>query len=207
MDWIDIYSSLLDDDGQKVASKIKAKQKYIKLIKSYAGDGKLLEAGCGTAVVSSYLAQYQNVSAIDLDEKMVDLAKKISKKFFNGKNKIKQGSILELPYKDNTFEVSFSNGVLEHFSDEDIIKVINEQLRVAKYMIFGIPSCYYDPEEAAYGNERFLPKKHWLKLIEMSGAKLLKVVNFSDEGLFNRIKKVKKWFRPSPFFIFVLERK
>ncbi len=208
MQWYELYADKLKNNGQDyVNNKIKAKTKFINLIKKYAKDGKILEAGCGTGIVSSYLAQTNDTSAVELDKEMVKLAKYASKEFFGGKNKITQGTILDLKFDNDTFEVSFSNGVLEHFEDADIIKIINEQLRVSKYMIFGIPSCYYEPEEASFGNERFLNKKHWLGLIDQSNGVLVESMNFSDEKPFSRLLKPKKWFRPSPFFIFVLKRK
>ena len=64
------------------------------------------------------------------------ITKKISKEYnSNNKPKFKIDSILELDYKENEFDVSFSNGVLEHFNDEEIILTLQKQMYIAKTVI------------------------------------------------------------------------
>jgi ubiquinone/menaquinone biosynthesis C-methylase UbiE len=47
-----------------------------------------------------------------------------------------------LKFKDNTFDLVFSDGLLEHFkSEQDVVKIIKEQLRVSKrYVLNFIPA-------------------------------------------------------------------
>ena len=125
--WYEIYINEINEKGSisnYVDDKIKTKKNLINLIKKYSPNKKIIEAGSGTGVLSIYLASIGFSSvAIDIDKDILNLSKKIAKEY-GAKNmpKFMIDSILKLNYKNKEFDVSFSNGVLEHFSDEDIIK-------------------------------------------------------------------------------------
>ena len=57
--------------------------------------------------------------------------------------------------------------MLEHYSDEEIIKLLNIQLEVAPLVIFDAPTNFMSSEYRAkgFGNERYLPTSHWKKLV------------------------------------------
>lgn len=136
------------------------------------------------------------------------ITKKISKEYnSNNKPKFKIDSILELDYKENEFDVSFSNGVLEHFNDEEIILTLQKQMYIAKTVIVGIPTKYFDPEEAMYGDERFMSFAFWRKIIDDAGGKIIEEKSCHYMGKIKRIFDFKKYFRPYPFRIFVIEKK
>jgi len=42
---------------------------------------------------------------------------------------------------------------LEHFSDDEIIRALEQQLYIANIVILGIPTKYFNQEEAMYGDE------------------------------------------------------
>ena len=106
--------------------------------------------------------------------------------------KYKQGDILNLQYKNNTFDVSYSNGVLEHFSDEEIVETLKQQMNISKYVIFGIPSTYFNMNEKMLGNERGLTLDEWKNLIHKANGKIF---------------EIKKRFKPKAFWLFVIEKK
>ena len=79
MNWYQLY---LEDIQKKksidvyIEDKIKFKKPLIELIRKYAKNKKIIEAGCGTGVVSTYLASINfDVTAVDIDNQMLELAK------------------------------------------------------------------------------------------------------------------------------------
>lgn len=93
----------------------------------------VLDAGCGSAdVVRYFLKKGYDVKGIELSgnvlkERANDLLKK---------GIVQQGSLTELPFPDNHFDVVFSSEVLEHIPEADIPKVISELTRVTKSLLF-----------------------------------------------------------------------
>ncbi|NLE07508.1 MAG: hypothetical protein GX627_02785 [Parcubacteria group bacterium] len=69
--------------------------------------------------------------------------------------------------------------MLEHYSDEEIIKLLNIQLEVAPLVIFDAPTNFMSSEYRAkgFGNERYLPTSHWKKLVSKN-FKLKKIYGF-----------------------------
>lgn len=210
--WYQIYLEEIEEKGSMsnyVIDKIKNKKVLIDLIKKYSPNKKIIEAGSGTGILSTYLSSIGFDSlAIDIDKEILNLSKKIAKEYnATNKPKFKIDSILELNYKENQFDVSFSNGVLEHFSDEDIILTLQKQMYIAKTVIVGIPTKYFDSNEAMYGDERFMELNFWREIIKKSGGKILEEKSCHYMGRFKRIFNFKKYFRPYPYRIFVVEKK
>lgn len=82
-------------------------------------------------------------------------------------------SILDLKYKQKEFDVAFSNGVLEHFCDEEIIKILKEEIKIANTVIFEVPSRYFDDDEFMNGDERCLTEEKWEELVEKANANIV----------------------------------
>lgn len=213
--WGEIYQKDVDKKGGNlsyVLSKINKKKKLINLIKKYA-DKNIIECGSGTSVISIYLASLgYEVTAVDIEDDVIELSKKLAKDYYDSLEtcktmvKFERKNIFQLDYPNNHFDVAFSNGVLEHFSDEDIIKIIKEQLFVAKTIIVGIPTKYFSPKEAKYGNERVLVLSYWRKLIRKSGGLIIEEVGMDREPLSKRLVNFKKYFKPKPYHLFVVKK-
>ena len=212
MGWYEVYLKDIAKKGNLenyVDDKIKNKKIIINLIKKYAKGNKLIESGSGTGVLSTYMASLKyDVTGIDIDKDILNLSKKIAKNY-NSKNKptFKNKSIFKLDYKENYFDVSFSNGVLEHFNDEQIIDTLKQQMKIAKIVIFGIPTKYFNQEEAMYGDERYKNNKFWRNLISISGGTILEEKSMHYMSRMKRLLNYKKYFRPYPYRIFVIKSK
>lgn len=92
----------------------------------------VLEAGCGTAESLVLLTKKaKKVYGIDLSNDALALSKKIftEREIPVEKYEIKKGDLNNIPYADNTFDVVFNAGVIEHFTD---LQPIKEMIRVAK---------------------------------------------------------------------------
>jgi ubiquinone/menaquinone biosynthesis C-methylase UbiE len=124
---------------------------------------RIIEVGCGSASLSIFLSHFKcSVTAVDNIDEILDNAK-ISSDSFNGKVLFKKADAFNLPFENNSFDIAFSQGVIEHFSNVDIFKFLKEQLRVAEKVIFSVPSRFYNHLD--FGNERLLTKKQWERIL------------------------------------------
>jgi len=176
----DYYASEIKKYGgtkEYVIAKAKEKKKLINLIIKYAKGGRILEAGSGTASNSIFLANRGfEVVCIDKDKNIIKLSKKISKKF-KRKPTFVNKNILNLKPKEE-FSVVFSHGVLEHFADEEIIRLINKELQLGKIVIFSVPSDFFKEREAINGDERFLSRKKWRQIIKQTNGEIIRVFSY-----------------------------
>lgn len=204
---IDIEEFPTPDDYFKY--KLKYKKKFIKKVIEYSNNKKVIETGCGTGLMAGYLQKLGlKVTALDLSQKVLDYAHDIAS---NSKVispcKYEQGDILHLKYKKNSFGVCYSNGVLEHFNDEQIVETLKQQMYISDYVIFGIPSTYFNMNEKMLGNERSLTRKEWQMLIEKAGGEIVEQTSFHYYKIYRRIFEVKKWFKPKAFWLYIIQKK
>ena len=214
--WNKLYDNYIKEEfkdwNQYFKTKMKLKKNFLKLVIKYSKNSKpVLECGSGTGKFSAYLASLGlDVYAIDLEYAMVEQAKELSNKV-SPENPVKvlQGDIRNIPFTDNFFSVTHSSGVFEHYSDSEIVEIINEQLRVSDACIFSVPTPYF--EKKMLGNERFMRRKEWRKIISKSNAKIIKETGYHYKTLGKRIidilKKPKRIFKPIALYTFVLMEK
>lgn len=214
--WNKLYDNYIKEEfkdwNRYFKTKMKLKKNFLKLVIKYSKNSKpVLECGSGTGKFSAYLASLGlDVYAIDLETAMVEQAKELSNKV-SPENPIKvlQGDIRNIPFTDKFFSVTHSSGVFEHYSDSEIVEIINEQLRVSDVCIFSVPTPYF--EKKMLGNERFMRRKEWRKIISKSNAKIIKETGYHYKTLGKRIidilKKPKRIFKPIALYTFVLMEK
>jgi len=89
----------------------------------------ILDVGCGSGSSISYLlGQGKKAQGIDVAKTVVEKAL--------SKNRVCQmGSILNIPFSDNSFDVTFSSDCIEHLMPCDIDQALNEMLRVCKQYV------------------------------------------------------------------------
>jgi len=85
----------------------------------------VLEAGCGTGQTLFPLSKKYETVGLDISQAALNLAR------LNCKNPV-LGSIFEIPFKENTFDLVYNSGVIEHFRDPDNVAAIAEMARVTK---------------------------------------------------------------------------
>lgn len=192
------------------------KKPLLDRIRKYAKNKKeILEAGCGSAANSIFLANNGfNVICIDNNPEILKFARSNSSRFENSPIFLKK-DILRLPYLNKSFDVSFSHGVLEHYADNKIIDLINSQLSVAQFVIVSVPSNFFKQKEAVNGDERFLDKKYWIKLISKTNGELVEIFSYfydSDKLKIHLLKLISfltlnKLPKTKPYIGFVIKRK
>ena len=91
----------------------------------------LLDAGCATANLYKYTKK-RNISytGMDIDQHLLDGARER-----HPEANLKLGSIMDIPFLDNDFDVVYVRSVLEHIHPDEIDIAINELVRVAKRML------------------------------------------------------------------------
>jgi len=159
------------------------------ITKLLSTNDKILGVGCGTAVDEIYLSHlgYQ-VKAIDKSGKVLKLAK-LNNEFFQGRVKFHLEDMFNLTFKDKEFKVCFSQGVLEHFSAPQIKKAISEQLRVAQYVVFSVPSIHWQGQP--FGDENFWPLEKWFEIL--TGFNLIDYEGYSYKtSLVRLMEKINK---------------
>lgn len=189
-----------------VSNKLKSKKQIIKLINKYSPNNKVMEFGSGTGILALYLSTMnKHVTALDLDNDMIKLSKKYFLPYFKDANINYVNTDIRDFNTDYNFDVTYSIGVLEHYSDKEIIDLLHKQLTMSNYVIFGIPTTYFDEAKKMYGNERYLSLRYWRKLIKQSKCKIIKESSYHYLNIFQRLINLKKWFKPNPVHIFVVQ--
>lgn len=102
----------------------------------------ILEVGCGFGRNIKFL-KTEGVSAVitgvDISRKMIRKARKyVPQKGIT----FVQGDIRHLPFKDKSFDVVFTHGVLMHVSQTDVEVAFSELCRVAKNAVYLIEQNY-----------------------------------------------------------------
>lgn len=95
---------------------------------NFAEGSKLLHAGCGSGQVDIDLQQRYKITAIDISRDALDLYARYNPEA----HRIEQASILDLPYESGSFDGVYNLGVVEHFTREEIVKILQQFLRVLK---------------------------------------------------------------------------
>lgn len=139
---------------------------------------KVLEVGSGTGSMSTFLSYLgYAVTSLDNDIKVLSKAKNLAKKL-NGKVSFVLNDAFNIPFGDNYFDVVCHQGLLEHFSDAHIYKLLDEQLRVGKIVVLSVPNDSY--KQLDFGDERLLPNSFWDKLLKKR-YKLLMSLSYNPQ--------------------------
>jgi len=148
----------------------------------------ILDVGCGEGFTLSRLKMKKigkKLEGIEYNKKAIAL----SKKEYPGL-KIRQGSIYELPYKNNSFDLVLCTEVLEHMQSPE--KALNELIRVSKkYLLLSVPN------EPFFMLAQLLRGKNWSRF----GNDIEHINHWTFLGFQNFVsKKIKIKYVSIPFF-------
>ena len=132
---------------------------------------KTLEIGSGTGLQSCFISYFGiEVISIDCDAKVAKMASKVSR-YYNSKGvNFVVADARYLPFKDKTFGLSFSQGLLEHLNNKTIIEIVSEAKNAVNgKILFSVPSINF-PEQS-FGNERLMYPGDWKTILLRFNAK------------------------------------
>ncbi len=127
---------------------------------------RILEVGVGTASMSIFMSHLGlEVTSIDSNEEILNQANIFARKL-NEKVCFILCDAFELSkkFKPKEFDIIFSQGFFEHFQDEQIVRLLEEQLKVGKAVIFSVPSKYRFKRD--FGDERLLSIHRWKGILK-----------------------------------------
>jgi len=129
---------------------------------------KVLEIGSGTGVMGFPLAQAGiKVVSIDNDPQILKMAL-INAGVLGADIEYREADAFHLPFLDREFKVAFSEGLVEHYSDEDIAKLVAEHQRVSDIVVVSVP--LKGSSNISYGNERWMTMEEWEAIFKPMGA-------------------------------------
>ena len=165
---------------------------FIKSIqKRFPAGSRILEIGFGSGATAKILADMgYRVTAIDIDSQVVQRFE-ATLGYWKERLEVVQMDMFDLKFKEGEFDLAFHQGVLEHFPDQDIVRALQQQARVAKNVIFDVPNNRDRIQH--YGDERFLTFRHWASLIKKAELELL--------TYFGRSPRVWTYILPHGFFL------
>ncbi|MBY0403356.1 MAG: class I SAM-dependent methyltransferase, partial [Cyanobacteria bacterium] len=90
----------------------------------------ILDVGCGNGVITNILPQEIRVVGLDLSEAALSQVQR----------ETKIGSITDLPFEDNSFDLVMANDILEHLTEEQQHQALREMQRVSSgYILITVP--------------------------------------------------------------------
>lgn len=135
---------------------------------------KILEVGSNVGSQLALLQKmgFKHLYGIEINRETVELSKSMTKDI-----DIIKGSALDIPFKDDYFDLVFTSGLLIHISPLDIKKVMKEIYRCTKKYIWGFEYYADKYTEILYrGKQNMLWKADFSKLYQenFKNLKLIK---------------------------------
>ena len=130
----------------------------------------ILEVGCnlGNQLILLHEMGFENLTGIEINEAIAQAAQARVPWAV-----VRQGSALQIPFADESFECVFTSGLLIHINPQDLAGVMKEIHRCSKQWIWGFE--YYSPSirEVPYrGNDNLLWKADYSQLYLENSADL-----------------------------------
>jgi ubiquinone/menaquinone biosynthesis C-methylase UbiE len=165
----------VSDPFRKVAEEMDLR---LKLLGLQAVDYKnkiVLDAGCGTGEYTCWHAvRNKSVTGVDLSKPSLNRAREYAASYNIANIDFKEMSVLDLQFPDNSFDLSYSMGVLHHTPDP--YKGFCELVRVTRPGGIVIASVYNK-----FGRLRHNLKQKWVNAL-------------AGENPVKRVETAKKWF-------------
>jgi dolichol-phosphate mannosyltransferase len=162
---------------------------------------EVLHAGCGSGQVDADIRNRVSITGLDLSVNALRLYMRVNK----GHCKVLHGSIFDIPRPDASVDGIYNLGVMEHFTEEEIQKILREFRRVLKkdgrivlfwppefglsvlffkgltviFRLLGKPNVKFHPDEIT----RIRSRAHACGILEQAGFKVVEY-SFGPRDLF-----------------------
>lgn len=166
--WGDFYKGLCGD-RRLLEGNILEHRFFVESIVRFVKPGdKVLEIGSGTGVMGWPLAQAGvKVISIDNDPEILKMAL-VNSALLGADIEYREADAFHLPFVDREFKVAFSEGLVEHYPDEDLAKLVAEHQRVSDVVVISVP--LKGSRNPAFGNERWMTMEEWEALLRPLGC-------------------------------------
>ncbi|MEK7595135.1 MAG: methyltransferase domain-containing protein [Patescibacteria group bacterium] len=166
-------------------------------------NAKALDVACGVGIYCKFLGSLglKEVHGVDFSEDAINSAKE---NFPKGKFVI--GDSKNLPYQTNTFDLILNAHMVEHFTDQEILKFMKESLRVLRPggKILLITPNGWCPNRFLFPKVWFYDPSHINFSSPVKLAKMLKNVGFSTtkikQELFSNNGQMGKYVPPKGYY-------
>jgi len=156
---------------------------------------KILEVGANVGIQLMFLQRmgFKNLYGIEINKEAIKLSKSMTKNIY-----LIYGSTLDIPFKDNYFDLIFTSGLLIHISPFEIKDAMREICKVTKNYIWGFEYYADNYTEIIYrGKKDILWKTNFPKLY-LDNFKNLKLV---------QERKLKYWNNENVNTMFLLKKR
>lgn len=138
---------------------------------------RILDAGCGSGRNMVELARFGTVYGIDIAPYSVRQARS------RGLQNVTQGSLTDLPYDDDTFDLITSLDVIEHIEDD--VAVLRELRRVAKpgaALLLTVPAyqSLWSSHDVVNHHQRRYTKRTLLASTDAAGWRPVRTTHFNS---------------------------
>jgi len=175
------------------------------------GDKRILEAGFGSARLCLALARdlpHSEITGIDISPRLVERATQIAQANDLRNVTFRQNDIFALSFPDETFDVVFNEGVIEHFPNYQ--DAFAEMVRVTKRggkVVVGVPNWYCFPHTVRmklkalvgspfeYGWERTFKHSELIRLYKDFGLTNLEMTGHSFMQSITRLAMWNRFFK------------
>lgn len=157
--WSDFYSSRMESETylEYFSKKYSIFLQYLRYNMRFKK--RVAELGCGTSLVTKLVWQPNiKFSVGDIDQDMLNLSKK------------QLGTLPVTISKCNllkpllgSFDLIYSHGVLEHFSNRQLRIIVSNQLEQCNHLIHYVPSNKY--LHPSFGDERLMTPNDWKRIV------------------------------------------
>ena len=132
---------------------------------------RALEIGSGTGLQSCFVSYFGlKVVSIDCDSRVIKMASKVSRYYKSKDVTFVVADARYLPFKNGSFGLSFSQGLLEHLDNKTIQDIVLDTKKAVKgKILFSVPSINF-PEQS-FGNERLMYPGDWKAILFQFNAK------------------------------------
>jgi len=118
--------------------RINVHRELVNCIENYLHDGRILEVGAQTGVDAEYISRLgYNVISVDYNGEAINMMRQ--RKI----NAIIKADGLDLPFADASFDLVYSQGLVEHFIGSELDQLLEEQIRVIRpngYLLIDVPN-------------------------------------------------------------------
>jgi hypothetical protein len=100
----------------------------------------LLETGCGSATISAELAiAGRTIELADFSQAVLERARNLFERSCLPVPKTTLADLTKsLPWGDKSVDVTWSSGVLEHWTDAELLPIVSEMARISRYRVISL---------------------------------------------------------------------